>query len=220
MDKRKSAASILLFAGSILCFFLPFVTVSCGGVKVITLSGQQMATGTSIQVPQPFGPPKSQEIAPDPFAAVAALCAIVGVGLSLAGTRLAVPRAIAGGVGSASLGIMASRMESQIQSATQGMGSAHLEVGFSMTIAFLIAGTALNIYLLTVRKDNVKPTEPATGGHRNGPEGNSSGTIQPRAPVPVACRACGRHLELDSVFCGECGAKVASKTGANERTAS
>ena len=73
MADRKSLASALIFAGSLLCFFFPFVAISCGGVEAFTLTGQQLATGTSISQPQPFGPPQKQHIDPDPFAAIAGL---------------------------------------------------------------------------------------------------------------------------------------------------
>ena len=156
MEKRKSIASILLFVGSSLCFFFPFVTVSCGGVKVFTLSGQQLATGTSIEVPQAFGPSKTQRIDADPFAAVAGLCALAGVALSLVGTRLAAAGAVSGAAGVISLGVMASRMEGQVQKATQGLGSTNQEIGFTLTISLLIAATAWNIYLLAqkMRREN------------------------------------------------------------------
>ena len=54
MATRKSIASVLLFVGSTLCFFLPFVTVSCGGVKAFTLTGEQLATGTTLTQPGAF----------------------------------------------------------------------------------------------------------------------------------------------------------------------
>jgi lysylphosphatidylglycerol synthetase-like protein (DUF2156 family) len=143
---RKSIASIMLFVGSTFCFFLPFVTVSCGGMKVFTLSGQQMATGTSIEDPQAFGPSKTQRIDPDPFAAVAWLSALAGVVLSLVGRRLAA--SVSGAAGAVSLGVMASRLEGQVQKATEGMGQTNLEIGFTFAISLLIAAAAWNIYLL------------------------------------------------------------------------
>jgi len=145
---RKSLASILLFAGSALSFFLPFLTVSCAGENVLTLSGQQMATGTTMEQPQPFGPPRQQRIDPDPFAMVAALCGLAGIVLSIAGRRLAAGAAISGAAGAVSLGVMASRMGGQIQSATQGMGRVDFQSGFFLALALMIAATAWNIYLL------------------------------------------------------------------------
>ena len=147
MGNRKSLASVLLFVGSLLCFFLPFVTVSCGGEKIFTLSGQQMATGTQYSEPQVFGPPKTQKIDAHPFATLAALCALAGVVLSLTGTKLAAASAASGAAGAVSLGIMASRMDTEIKGATQGMGQVNVEIGFTLTLLLLIAATTLNIYL-------------------------------------------------------------------------
>ena len=152
MTNRKSLASVLLFAGSLLCFFLPFVTVSCGGQKIFTLSGQQMATGTDLTEPQSFASHKSQRIDPHPFASVAALCALAGVALSLVGTRLAAVTAASGAAGAVSLGVMASRMNTEIQRATQGMGQVNVETGFILTLSLLIAATAWNIYLFAQGK--------------------------------------------------------------------
>ena len=148
MQKQSSLVSVLLFVGSALCFFLPFMTVSCGGEKLFTLSGRQLATGTSITLPQPFGPPQVQKIAPDPFAAVAGLCAIVGIGLSLAGRRLAVAQAVSGTVGTISLGVMSTHMQGEIHKSTHGMGIASHEVGFTLTVMLMVTSAAWNIYLL------------------------------------------------------------------------
>ena len=152
MGNRKSLASILLFVGSLLCFFLPFVTVSCGGEKIFTLSGQQLATGTQYSEPQVFGPPKTQKIDAHPFASLAALCALAGVVLSLVGTRLAAVTAATGAAGAVSLGVMASRMETEIKGATQGIGQVNVEIGFTLTLLLLIAATAWNIYLFVQGK--------------------------------------------------------------------
>jgi len=153
----KSIASIMLFAGSVLCFFLPFVTVSCAGEKVFTLSGQQMATGASIKEPQSFGQSKSQRVAFDPFVAVAGLCALAGVGLSIAGRRLAAAAAASGAVGTVSLGVMALRIDGQTQKATAGMGHANVEIGFILTLILFIAATAWNIYILTRKGRGEQP---------------------------------------------------------------
>jgi len=51
-------------------FFLPFVTFSCQGQPVASLSGIQLATGTRIQQPQVFGPPKEHQVDVEPLATV------------------------------------------------------------------------------------------------------------------------------------------------------
>ena len=208
MANRKSNASILLFLGSTLCFFLPFVTVSCAGTKVFTLSGQQLATGTSIKMAQAFGPPQSEKIKPNPFASIAALCAVAGIFLSLAGTRLAAVGAVSGAAGAASLAIMASRMDGEIQKATQGMGSSNEEFGFTVTIVLLIAATAWNIYLITQRKQlegpPVQALEPPLSNQQVAP----SPPPQRPSSAPRRCQKCGELLNNGVSFCEECGAKV------------
>jgi hypothetical protein len=147
MKNRMSIASVLIFVGSVLCFFLPFVTVSCGGITAFNLTGRQLATGTTLTQPQPFGPPQTQKVSPDPFAAVAGLCALAGIALSLIGRRLASAAAISGGVGAASLLIMRSRLNDQLQSQSQGLAKATYETGFTLAVLLLIAGAAWNVYL-------------------------------------------------------------------------
>ena len=87
MMTQKSKVSPAIFAASILCFLLPFVTLSCGGQRITSFSGVQLAIGTSVDQPQIFGPPKKQNVDPDPTAAVAGICALLGLGLSFLATK-------------------------------------------------------------------------------------------------------------------------------------
>jgi hypothetical protein len=103
MASRKLVGLTLVFAGTLLCFFLPFVTVSCQGMKIYSFTGQQLATGTTMSQPQPFGPPKMQKVEPNAFAAVAFLCSAAGVVLCLAGRKMLRGVAAAACVGSVSL---------------------------------------------------------------------------------------------------------------------
>lgn len=170
MANQRSIGSVLLFVGSALCFFLPFVTVSCGGVKAFTLTGQQLATGTTLTQPQPFGPPQTQKVDPDPFAAAAALCALTGIVLSLIGRRIASATAISGGVGTVSLLIMRSRLDGQLQTQGEGMAKAAYKTGFTFATLLLVAGAAWNIYLfLTRRTSAAAPSTPAPLQNLNDP---------------------------------------------------
>src|SRR6476620_9314495 len=84
---HKSKVSPVLFVITTLCFLFPFVTVSCNGQKVVTFSGVELATGTTVEQPQVFGPPQKRHQGAQPLATVAALCALAGVGLSFLGLR-------------------------------------------------------------------------------------------------------------------------------------
>lgn len=208
MANRKSIASVLVFAGSALCFFLPFVTVSCGGVTAFTLTGQQLATGTTLTQPQPFGPPQTQKVSPDPFAVAAALCAIAGIALSLIGRRLASAAAISGGVGAASLLIMRSRLNDQLQSQSQGLAKATYETGFTLAVLLLIAGAAWNVYLFlqTKRVGEAIPLLPVKGqsGNKHSPAQSGS------PPLPLErqdriCHHCAEPIRAAARFCESCG---------------
>lgn len=151
MKDRKQIASLLIFLGTTLCFFLPFMTVSCGGIEVFTLSGQQLATGTTLTQPQPFGPPQTQRLDADPFAAIAGVCAILGIVLSLIGRKMASMSAIASGVGVTSLFIMRSRLDAEIQKQSQGIASVNYESGFTAVVLLFLTAAAWNIYLILQR---------------------------------------------------------------------
>lgn len=159
MGARKQV-SPLLFAASVLCFLFPFVTVSCGGQKVASFTGMQLAIGTTIEQPQAFGPPQKQKVAPEPFAALAGLCAVVGIGLGFAGVGASIVSAISGGVGAFSLLLMRSRMDDQILNQSRGALQTNYETGFSLALLLLIAGTAWNAFLFSRRKREANAASP------------------------------------------------------------
>jgi hypothetical protein len=220
MVDRKSIASILLFAGSALCFFFPFVTVSCGAVRVFTLTGQQLATGGAIEMPQVLGPSKSQRVDPNPLASGAALCALAGVVLSFAGRRLAAGAAVSGAVGTVSLGVLASRMGGEVRRLTEGLGQSSLEVGFILAVCLMVAATAWNIYLLSQGNGNLELRgeggSSAAGREGASPGDSSAGPDNQESPDADStewagfgfCAKCGAKQKDASPFCNKCRARL------------
>ena len=154
MASRKLTGLALMFAGTLLCFFLPFVTVSCQGMKIYTFTGQQLATGTTMSQPQMFGPPKTQKVEPNAFAAVAFLCSAAGVVLCLVGRRMMRSVAVAASVGSASLLAMRVQLDHEIQK--QGMGAAenNYHFGFFMSLLLMMGSAGWSLYQIArERKD-------------------------------------------------------------------
>lgn len=143
----KPKVSPAIFIAVILCFCMQFVTVSCGGQRVAGFSGVQLAAGTTIEQPQMFGPPQKQKVGPDPAAAFAALCAILGLGLSFLGSGLVLGPAISGGVGALSLVILKSRIDDQIAKQGGGMFQVNYEAGFIMALLLFLGATAWNAYM-------------------------------------------------------------------------
>ncbi len=199
----KSKISPAIFIASILCFLFPFVTVSCGGQKVTSFSGVQLATGTTVEQPQMFGPPQKQKVDPDPTTALAALCAIVGVVLSLAGTRIALAPAISGAVGAVSLLIMKARLDDQVVKQGHGMLQVSYESGFSLALLLFVAGAVWNGYLHSQR-NNIPAAPP--------PEAAASSTRQD-SRQPSVCPQCGQSWTPNAKFCMHCG-KPANGSGA------
>lgn len=143
MSGRKSFASLLMFVGSLLCFSLPFVTVSCG--DSVTLTGKDLVGGVVIQ---------HRRIATDPWAAFAATSAIVGIGLSIVGRNMAKGATAAGAVGSASLLLMKSNIETQVRQQSGGMGMVTMETGFFLTMLLLAFAAIWNGIMIVIHEDH------------------------------------------------------------------
>lgn len=207
----KSKMSPAIFAASILCFLLPFVTISCGTQKVATFSGVQLATGTTVNQPQMFGPRQNQKVDPNPAAAAAALCAVLALGLSFLGTRIALGPAISGAAGAVSLFLMKSRLDDQIVKQGQGMLQVNYETGFSLALLLLIGGAAWNAYLFSQRNKILGAAQfPAaqSAATRGDPEESSrfhSPNLMQRPPSPTFCPDCGEPWTANAKFCTKCG---------------
>ena len=154
MANRKSTASLLVFLGAVLCFFLPFVTISCGGVEGVKLSGQQLASGTSIKQERAFGPPSMQPIDANPVAALAWLSAITGLCLSFAGRKMCKSASFSGGAGVLFLLILRSSLQARIEERTGGMATVHFNTGYVLALLLLLTGAVWNAYLLFWSRDN------------------------------------------------------------------
>ena len=165
--RLSSRVSPAIFLLSVLCFFFPFVTVSCGGHKIASATGVQLATGTTLELPQAFGPSREQKVGQEPLSAVAALCAVIGLGVSFAGARAAIVPAISGVVGTLSLLIMKSRLDNVIAKRGQGVLQVNYEIGFFLALLLMIAGALWNGYLFS---QSAKATAASPSG---GPPGIS-----------------------------------------------
>jgi hypothetical protein len=147
MSDQRSKISPLIFGISLLCFILPFVTLSCGGHEITTLSGVQLAIGTTVQEPQVFGPPQKTAVDPDPFASLAVLCAVFGIFFGFV-SKSPLPPAISGALGAMSLLLMKAHLTDQILKRSQGILLVSYESGFTLVLLLLAAAGGWNGYLL------------------------------------------------------------------------
>lgn len=220
---QRGKVSPFIFVASILCFFLPFLNVSCNGQKAASFTGVQLATGTSLEQPQMFGPPRRQNVSPDPFTAFAGLCALIGLGLSLVGARVAIVPAISGVAGAVSLLLMKSRMDDQVLKQGHGMLQVNYEIGYSLTLLLMVVGAGWNAFLFAQRKRDPAAAIPTPSPDRH----NISKGALPSFDVPPAtggadypaqqrlvtassgfCPNCGAARKAEAMFCVNCGKPI------------
>ena len=175
------------FGIALICFVLPFATLSCQGKEVATLSGLELAFGKSLDASalpmnpsdaaafqekskeeqeaammQVMGAAQAQAIGANPWAIAAALCAAIGIGAALLGGRTAgiVPAGLAG-LGALLLFVAKTRVEGQVSGPTMGMGQVAWNAGFWLCLAAFAVNAAFNAYLATaepkVVRDSLAP---------------------------------------------------------------
>ena len=194
---RKSKVSPIIFIVTTVCFLFPFVTVSCNGQKVATFSGVQLATGTTLEQQQMFGPPQKKHVDAEPLASVAAICALAGIGLSFLGIRAAIAPAISGGAGALFLLLLQSKLSTDITQQAQGMFRLEFEAGYALALVSFISATAWNTFVFLQGR---KPATIATS-----PPLAAAAAI---AGTSSACPDCGQALSAGARFCGRCGKPV------------
>jgi FHA domain len=164
LGKRISPAT---FGLALLCFFLPFISVSCQTQKIVTFTGIQLVTGATVELPQMFGPPKSEKLPREPLAVLAFACGVVGLGLSfLKGRKIAIGPAVVGCAGAVALLLLKSKLDADVLKGGNGVLHLDYEVGFWLILLAYAAAAALNVSVfLQSRKEPLQaemaPSPPA-----------------------------------------------------------
>jgi hypothetical protein len=139
---RKYLQGILIL--SVLCFILPFVSVSCNRQKVVTFTGFQLALGTTVQQPQVFGSSKAQKVDPEPMAVLALVCCLAAVVLGFLSSRaVQISAAVLAGVSVVALMLLKSNLESKVQQQSLGAFQIDFEIGFWFVVLLNVSGAAL-----------------------------------------------------------------------------
>lgn len=135
MNQTKRRLSPALFGIALLCFLLPFVSVSCGGTEVFKLNGLDFVKGISEQ---------GQAMDPSPLAIIALISAVIGLCIGFTKIRSAnLIGAIAGLAGF--VGDMVLRMTFDNAVAEQGAQTSWLG-GYYLSITLFAAAAIFNIY--------------------------------------------------------------------------
>ena len=162
---RQRSPFMFLVAG--LCFFLPFITISCSGQELATLSGRQLVTGAEITIENPaaefqdaFGetdgelPSETEETDPSIWAIVALAGAVLGVvvGFVTKGKTRSIAGLVAALVGLTGLIGLRFDLEGDLKEA-EGLVSARYRIGYWLVaMLFAVLALAHGAYLRAGRK--------------------------------------------------------------------
>jgi hypothetical protein len=165
MQNPVKKISPALFGLTLICFCLPFVSLSCQGDtenrSIITLTGVELATGKNINPPSnPISPTPSQEggekIPSSPFATLAILSGIIGLGTSfIKAKKSAIAPASSGVAGFILLLVLKSTIDKKLIE-EGGFIVASYGLGFWLTFILFISASLVNIYSLVEENNNNK----------------------------------------------------------------
>ncbi len=161
MEKTIKKISPAILGIALICFFLPWINISCQGEKVATYTGIQLVTGTTIEQKGMFGEKKVEKVDAEPLAIATLICVIVGLGLSfLKGRKSAIAPAIVSAGGLVLLLLLKSKITNDILREGGGVIQVGYSVGFWLTLLFIIFAIGLNAFLFSWGKIHTSGTEP------------------------------------------------------------
>lgn len=142
-----------LFGVIIICFFLPFIEVSCSGNTVASITGMQLVTGSTIHDNNFLGGASSREkIPPQAWAIAAFFFTAAGFVFSIknfiGSIRSALPPALFSGAAVLSLLMLKSKIDGNISGESFNIITVHYAIGFWLAIILLGLSVFLNLYRL------------------------------------------------------------------------
>ena len=137
-----------VFGLTLICFILPFVTVSCQGQKIASFTGVQLMTGTTIKEPGSFGQQKTKKVDSEPTVLIAFLAGVAGLGISfLKSKKSAIVPAGFGLIGLIMLLVMKYRLDNQILSEGGGMLQIDYDIGYWLTFLLYLLAIGFNGFI-------------------------------------------------------------------------
>jgi zinc ribbon protein len=199
VTRMKSKVSPILFLVTVLCFLLPFITVSCNGQKIASLTGTELAFGSSVEQPQIFGGATAKRhIDAEPIATIAFLCALAGIAVGFLVARMPLVSGIVGAVGTLFLLILMGKISGDAGKQAQGLLQIDYGPGFILSVLLFIAATAWNGWLFFVSRQPGMAASPPLA--QSAAAGGATA-----APSGISCPHCGNALPANAKFCGGCG---------------
>jgi ribosomal protein L40E len=197
MDMKKISPSIFVLI--VIFFLLPFVTISCQGQDVASLSGLNLVTGTKIE---------TEKISPNPVAIIILLTAFFGVFLGLGiwkHKKITIISAITGAAGFLLTLILKFLIDNEVKSGP-GFGTSY-DAGFYLILMSFAGAAALNAYILNLEGDPIiKPK--AFGATPGG--GGAPARVPPirSGTGGKICPHCNSSNPTMGKFCIKCGGSL------------
>ncbi len=196
MQSETKKFSPAVFGFALLCFFLPFVSVSCQRQKVISFTGIQLVMGTTIEQPQMFGPRQVERVDPEPLAILAFLAGLAGLGVSfLKDKKTALAPALIGGVGAVCLFSLKLKFDSDIQRQAAGILQVDYDIGFWLVLLMYLAAVALNVSIFVQNRKESTQMQALSPAHATAslatPAGPPAPTVVQTAVAPASTPSYG-----------------------------
>lgn len=157
--------SSAVFGLALLCFFLPFVSVSCGGGKVMTLSGADLVVGRAADR-------NDKKIDPEPMAI---FCVIAGAAGLIASCRKGQPASTAaaalGGLAAVLLLLLKEKLNDEVRRKGDGVIRLEFEPGYWLSLGGYL-GAAITSF--------------AASASARREQGDQAALSPPPPPPPVA----------------------------------
>ncbi|HCY76705.1 MAG TPA: hypothetical protein DHV28_12365 [Ignavibacteriales bacterium] len=163
-------SSPFLFGLILLCFFLPFVNLSCSGQTIMSLTGFQLITGAEVKQPDMFGQnmmgqndnmdKENEEVSSQPMALLAFIAALAALLISLMKKKTtALINIVISVLGVIFLFLLKFNIDGDAKLNTTGQGIITLDYqfGYWFSILLFIGGAVLSwlIFNEKLPKENV-----------------------------------------------------------------
>ena len=139
--REVARAAPLTYAAVAICFFFTFLNVSCQGQRVVSLSGLQLAFGTTIETRTMFGGTEKKKVSPEPIVAGALIAALTGLIFSIRKSGRRKISTVAGVVGFLLLLAYKSKTDGDVL--RQGGGMIQVDYGGGFILAVALFAVAI-----------------------------------------------------------------------------
>lgn len=188
MSKTKKNILRGIFLFVLICFFFPFVTVSCQNKEIETLNGINMVTGKKIDTG--YG---TEKIKPQKFAILALIVAVAGLAITFVKfNKSSLVFAASGLLGFMLILLQRHDISGQIEE--NEYVTVDYKIGFYLLLLSFLAAAIYSAYLFILESTSVPDT--------------TSNTINASGAKKKFCTKCGAENSGGNAFCIKCGEKM------------